>query len=98
MSLLRVPHTFEDDINDLIQLLANVLVKGTSLRNPLDGGTDPYCAKVACGLRHGKAFREAKEELLKSMKAMQSADTEWVFIPKSSSSPALMLDRLSLDT
>ena len=80
MSLLRVLHTFEDNSNDLIQLLANVLDKGASILEPLDGGTDQYFAKKAGGLGHSKAFQEAREELFK---AMQNADAQWVVIPRS---------------
>jgi len=53
-----------------------VLDKEASLLDPLNGITDQYCAKRVGGLGHRKAVQEAREELLRSMEAMQSTDTE----------------------
>lgn len=52
-------HSFEEDNDDLIQLLNNVLSGEAPLLGPLDDVASQYCPGQVSGLDHSKAFKDA---------------------------------------
>ena len=80
MSLWRVLYSVRREIHDLIQLLTNVLGEEALILGPLDGVSGLYCAKKHSGLDHSKALKDAWEGLVKSMDAIEIADSERILI------------------
>ena len=94
MSLLRMLHSVEEDNHDLIQLLTNVLGEGAPILESLEGVNDRYCAKKYDGLDHSRAFKDAWEGLVKSMEAIEIADTEWILVKRYDLYPFIIWARI----
>lgn len=77
----------EDRSKNIIQLLDAVLNKEASVLRLLDGCSDQYWAKrIQNQLNHSRAFDEARDKLLKSVKTMlkkdMDTDAEWMVVSR----------------
>ena len=57
LSLLRVLYTLDDDSKNIYRFLCDILDKGPSLLQPLDGVSDQYCARRIRGHKPQQSFR-----------------------------------------
>ncbi len=73
LSLLRVLCTLNTS-EEIVRLLTKILDKEALLQESLDGIVDQYCARKVDRHNHNKAFEEAREDLLKCVKAMLKRD------------------------
>jgi len=85
LSLLRVLCTLNTS-EEIVRLLIEVLDKEALLLEPLDGIIDQYYTRKVHRHNHNKAFKEAREGLLKCVEVIlkrdRNADAEWTVIPR----------------
>ena len=85
LSLLRVLCTLEDSEN-LLEFLAKILDKESSLLTSLDDISNQYCVRKIHEHTHNKAFEKVREGLLKFVMTMlkrdMNADVEWTIISR----------------